>query len=311
MNRSPSPVSKPPVIPYEFGVPLESVLARRERLANNFDMDFGQERVFPELVEALLAEVPEGVDVLEVGAATGLMTRPLLRRARQLTALEPSEGMLRRLLASDVAAAPNLTTRQGMVEDLAADDVFDVAVVTFTPRRGLGLARLLFRLTCRVRDRVVMLLDDDGALDWAYLGRTAAMRGLDVNLRLVSGAPRQDGHAERPRAVILVAEVARFCELSAKAGDTALFDVDEWAGDAREIAVPYPMPRGAATRLVRYMLAGGDRALKVVTEPEGAERLYGNVRTAVHRLARDLLTVRRDGSTIHIVRLPGGHEGAQ
>ena len=43
-----------------MGVPLESALARRERLADKYDIDFGQERVFPELVEALLDEVPEG-----------------------------------------------------------------------------------------------------------------------------------------------------------------------------------------------------------------------------------------------------------
>ena len=42
----------------QFGVPIESALARRERLANRYDYDFGQERVFPELVEALLEEVP-------------------------------------------------------------------------------------------------------------------------------------------------------------------------------------------------------------------------------------------------------------
>ena len=50
---------------------------------------------------------------------------------------------------------------------------FDVAVVTFTPRRGLGLLHLLTSLAAHVRDRVVMLLDDDGSLDWAYLARAA------------------------------------------------------------------------------------------------------------------------------------------
>lgn len=290
-------------IPYEFGVPLDSALARRERLADEFDHEFGHERVFPEIEEALMAEVPEGVDVLEVGAATGLLTKPLMLRARYLTALEPSAGMLRRLLASEVASAPHLTVRQGMVEDLDETDIYDVAVVTFTPRRGIGLAQLLFELACRVRDRVVMLLNDDGALDWAYLARAAAAKGLDVRLRMVTGAPKEsDG--ERRRAVILIAEVERYCMLSEEKRSSKV-DFDEWVGDSREIAVPFPPPRGTATRLVRYMLAGGDRVLRVVTEKEGAERLYGNLRTAVHRLARDLLTVRRDGDHIHIVRLPG------
>ena len=68
--------------------------------------------------------------------------------------------------------------------------------------------------------------------------------------------------------------------------------------------MPYPAPRGAATRLVRYFLAGGDRAILVQTDARGAERLYGNLRTAVHRLGRDEVTVRRTDEGIQIVRLP-------
>lgn len=37
-----------------FGVPLETTLARRERLANQYSYEYGRERVFPDLVEALL-----------------------------------------------------------------------------------------------------------------------------------------------------------------------------------------------------------------------------------------------------------------
>ena len=74
--------------------------------------------------------------MLEVGAATGLLTRPLLGRASALTALEPSEGMLRRLLSSDLAEDPRLSFVHGLAEDLEPRAVFDVAVVTFTPRRA-------------------------------------------------------------------------------------------------------------------------------------------------------------------------------
>ncbi|MBE0417425.1 MAG: class I SAM-dependent methyltransferase [Coriobacteriia bacterium] len=285
-------------------MPLDSALARRERLADKYDIDFGQERIFPELLDALLAEVPEGVDVLEVGAATGFLTRPLLQRVRTLTALEPSAGMLRLLLASDVAESPKLTTRQGMVEDLSAAEAYDVAVVTFTPRRGLGLSRLLTELARRVRDRVVMLLDEDGTLDWAYLARAAALQGHDVNLRIVCGG--ESGAEEVPRrAVILVVRVARVCPVSDQPQE---LEPLEWADDARQIEVPFPPPRGAATRLVRYVLAGGDRAMRVDTDPRGVERLYGNLRTAVHRIARDRLTVRRHGDSIQIVRLPKGSD---
>ena len=156
---------------------------RRERFANRYDYEFGQERIFPAARRCTAREVPEGARLLEVGAATGLLTEPLLKRAGHLTALEPCAGMLRRLVAKDVAESPDLTVVQGMAEDLLHDAVFDVAVVTFTPRRGIGLLRLLHELASRVTDRVVMLLDEDDTFDWAYLARAAAVQGFRVSLR--------------------------------------------------------------------------------------------------------------------------------
>lgn len=288
--------SASPVVPPEFGVPIESALARRERLANAYDYDFGQERVFPELVDALLAEIPDDVDLLEVGAATGLMTRPLLAKARRLTALEPSPGMLRRLLTSDVADDPRLGTVQGMVEDLPETAHFDVAVVTFTPRRGLGLLHLVTALADHVQDRVVMLLDDDGSLDWAYLARAASLQGFGVSLRIISETCDVGDEDERRRAVILVADVSKWCQ--------DLEPEDVWEFESRTVDVPYPAPRGAATRLIRYFLTAGERALLIRTDSRGAERLYGNLRTAVHRLGRDEVTVRSTEDGIQIVRLP-------
>jgi len=292
-------------IPYDYGMPLETALARRERLADMYDIEFGKERIFPELLDALLSEVPEGVDVLEVGAATGHLTRPLLQRAGHLTALEPSAGMLRLLLASDVAGSPKLSTKHGMVEDLDPADSYDVAVVTFTPRRGQGLSRLLTELALRVRDRVVMLLDEDGTLDWAYLARAAAHQGLEVRLRIVCGEASEAGDEVR-RAVVLVVRVESFCPVE---GPAPGLEPIAWTVDARRVEVPFPPPRGAATRLVRYVMAGGDRAVVVETDPRGVERLYGNLRTAVHRIARDQLTVRRDGELIQVMRLPKADEG--
>ncbi|MDP2232084.1 MAG: methyltransferase domain-containing protein [Actinomycetota bacterium] len=285
-----------------YGVPLDSALARRERLADRYDIDFGKDRVFPRLVEAMLEEVPEGARVLEVGAATGLLTRPLLEKAGHVTALEPSEGMLRRLLASDVADSPHLRITKGMVEDLLHDQRFDMGVVTFTPRRGVGLYQLLMELGVRVSTKVVMLLDDDGTMDWAYLARSASVQGFDVRVQLVTS--RDEDPARRRRAVLLVADVRRWQPSLAE-------PMEDWALDARELTVPFPPPRGAATRLVRYVLSGGDRAVRVVTDERGIDRLYGNLRTAVHRLAREDLTVRRTGDEIQVVRLPrGGHEDA-
>lgn len=285
---------------YPHGVPIERALERRERIARTHDIEFGQERIFPELVEALLEEVPEGVEVLEVGAATGLLTRPLLTHSLKLTALEPSPGMLSRLLSGDVAGSESLVTRCGMVEDLGEQEVFDVAVVTFTPRRGLGLSRLVFELVGHVRDRVVLLLDEDVSMDWAYLARSVAMRGFDVRLRIVCGGRTAAGEVSR-RAVVLVCHVETECSLDVPGRG---FDPDEWIADARVVDVPYPAPRGAASRLIRYLLSGGDRAIRVRTDPAGIERLHGNLRTAVHRLGRDRLTVRRDGDTIQVLRLP-------
>lgn len=285
-----------------YGVALESALARREKLADRYDIEFGKDRVFPRLVDAMLAEVPQGARVLEVGAATGLLTRPLLEKAGHVTALEPSGGMLKRLLASDVADSPHLTIRQGMVEDLLHDERYDVGVVTFTPRRGVGLSKLLVELGLRVSTKVIMMLDDDGTMDWAYLARGASVQGFDVEVHLVTS--RDDDPAARRRAALIVADVRRW-------QPTIVQPMEDWAVDARELSVPFPPPRGAATRLVRYFLAGGDRAVRVVTDPRGVERLYGNLRTAVHRLAREEATVRRNGDEIQIVRLPkGGQDDA-
>lgn len=283
-----------PVVPPRFGVPIESTLARREWLANQYDYDFGQERIFVQLVVALLDEIPDGVEMLEVGAATGLMTGALLSKATSLTALEPSPGMLRRLVSSDVAADPRLGTMLGMAEDLGGDAVFDVAVVTFTPRRGIGLLHLLTTLASHVRQRVVMLLDDDGSLDWAYLARAASLQGFDVRVHLVSEVATSA--TDPRRAAVLVAEVAQF------SGE--MEPEDTWEFETRTIDVPYPVPRGTATRLVRYFLTAGERALLIRVDARAAERLYGSLRTAVHRIGREEVTVRRSDEGIQIVRLP-------
>jgi SAM-dependent methyltransferase len=282
-----------------FGVPIDATLQQRERLANRYDFEFGQERIFPELVEALLKEVPEGARVLEVGAATGLLTGPLLKQAGHLTALEPSEGMLRRLIAKDVAESPRLTVVQGMAEDLLHDAMYEVAVVTFTPRRGVGLLRLLHELASRVSSKVVLLLDEDNTFDWAYLARAAAVQGFNIRLCIIVDNP-QSAPADQKRAVLMVADVRNWTP--------QLPTDDAWVFEARTIEVPYPVPHGTATRLVRYFLTGGDRALIVHTHKDGLERLYGNLRTAAHRLGRDEVTVRSTNDGIQIVRLPKSTE---
>ncbi len=277
-----------------LGLPLESALAPRERAARSTDHAFGEERVFPELVEALLEEVPYSDRLLEVGAAGGLLTVPLLGKTGSLTALEPYDALYSRLLDIRATVGERLTPVLGMVEDLDPTERFDNAVVTFTVRRGIGLITLLKRLVPLVRDRIVVVFDDDGSMDWAYLARTAAVQGFDTRLRIVTDHVHEE--PEQRRAVILIAGVSSWCEACA---------ADEiWDIEARVVDVPFPAPRGAATRLVRYFLAGADHAILAKTDREGVERLYGNLRTAAHRLARDEITVRRTDEGVQLVRLP-------
>jgi hypothetical protein len=228
--------------------------------------------------------------VLEVGAATGVITRELAPHAAMVTALEISEGMLRLLLCTDVADAENLRVVQGVVEDLPLEIAFDAAVVTFTPRRGHALTMLMSELAQRVADRIVVVFPDDHALDWAYLARTASAQGFDVRLRMVHGMGEH-------RGVILVAGVEGYRPVPPT-------DIEEWAVDARLVEVPYPAPRGTAARLLRYFLSVGDRALLIRTDQRGMKRLYGNLRTAAHRLGQGEVTVRLQDDAIQIVRLP-------
>jgi precorrin-6B methylase 2 len=273
-----------------LGIPIETAMANRDRLAAEVGLDFGRDLVFPELIDALLTEVPEGSSVLEVGAATGIITRELVPRSGMVTAIEISEGMLQLLLCTDVADAENLRVMQGIVEELPREISFDVGVVTFTPRRGHALTLLMSELAQRVASRIVVVFPDDHALDWAYLARTASSQGFEVDIHMVRG---EGGH----RGVILVAGVEGYVPMPAS-------DVEQWAVDAREIAVPFPPPRGTAARLVRYFLSSGDHALLLSTDRRGQQRLYGNLRTAAHRLGQGEVTVRLQDDGIQIVRLP-------
>lgn len=278
-----------------YGVPIERALRRREERARRNGVQWGAERVFGSLVDALLEAVPEGSDVIEVGPASGALTTRLLDRVSSLTLVEASETFRRALEDGPVGADPRFRRIFPFVDDAAASgQSFDVAVVTFTMRYGIGLLTLIDELKAFVKDRIVIMLDDDGSMVWAMLARAAALQGFGITLRFVVDG---DGDvAEQRRAVVLTASVPEG-ELTSPASDA-------WEADARTFVVPHPAPRGTSTRLVRYFLAAGDRAVLIKCDPSDIERLYGNLRTAAHRLAFEEVTVRRMDDGVQLVRLP-------
>jgi phosphatidylethanolamine/phosphatidyl-N-methylethanolamine N-methyltransferase len=112
---------------------------------------------------SLLWEKVEGKDILEVGAGTGLnflyMGAPS-PDGRRVTAIDLSDGMLRR--ARDRAAAARLpvTLQQMDVQDLAfPDDSFDTVIGSFlfcsVPVPALGLREV--KRVCRPGGKVVLL----------------------------------------------------------------------------------------------------------------------------------------------------------
>jgi len=319
-------------------------MLRRDRAATHEGANFGAHAVFKELAERLLAEVKPGQKVLEVDAATGIITRLLLARGVEVTALEPSSAFVNKFL--NQIDDEHLTVIEGFTENLPpTDEPYDQAVISFPARRGIGLLTLLTELAPLVQRRILVIMPDDGSLDWAYLARGAALEGFEVTLRFITehaqpddllsraankdatdreivgvdhGGVESDVGAEKPdggtaagptkcpyliqdidlirRAVLI--RVERSTELRPIRGEEA------WALAARTIHVPYPVPRGAATRLVRYFMAGGDRAVLITTHSDGLIRLYGNLRTAAHRIARDEVTVRRVDEGIQLLLIP-------
>lgn len=297
-----------------FGATRESLLDRRDRLALTRGAAHGSSFVGKQLVEAVLAYVKLGQRLLEVDAGPGLFTRLFLARGAEVTALEPSHRFaneLRSLALSDEAGAPNAQTPtrmlrvfEGFTEHLPAGERFDLAVVTFPSRRGIGLLSLINELAAVVDGPVVVVMPDDGSLDWAYLCRATAIEGAESSIRFIAEGAYTGSRdlSEVKRAVLLV--IDNLHKIKPMRLEHA------WDLQARTIEVPYPVPRGAATRLVRYFIAGGDRSVIIKTDPIGLNRLHGNLRTAAHRIARDEVTVRRidDGIQLMLIpKAPGDH----
>ncbi|MGW2892651.1 class I SAM-dependent methyltransferase [Streptomyces griseoruber] len=76
-----------------------------------------------------IAGLAPGDQVLEVGAGSGQLTRPLRAAGLEVTALEPGDR-LRALLARHTADAPGITVTGGFFEDCTAPDGSFAAVVS-------------------------------------------------------------------------------------------------------------------------------------------------------------------------------------
>ena len=280
-----------------FGATPESLLARRERAAMHEGMSFGKDILSRELVTGLMRYISPDSTIVEVDAGPGHLTRVLLTRGARITALEPSPLFVRDLRGIQQAGenAQRLSLCEGFTEALPEGERYENALISFPARRGVGLLAQVNELAPLVESRILVVLPDDGSLDWAYLSRACALEGFEVRTEFHIDT-KHDLVTDMKRAVLIVIEKTDSYR------DLRLNGV--WDLEARTIHVPYPVPRGAATRLVRYFRAGGDRAVFITTEPVGINRLYGNLRTAAHRIARDEVTVRRVDDGVQLMLIP-------
>lgn len=280
-----------------FGATLESLIERRERAAAHGGALFGTNVSIRELIQGVIHQVESGDRVLEIDAGPGHFTKVLAKRDIDLTVLEPITPFVQELEEISSSSENPFEVYQGFTEDLPKDAAFDVGLVSFPARRGTALLALINEIAPIISEKIIVVLPDEGSLDWAYLTRACAIEGFKVRAEFyVENEKKEKDVYSLKRAVLVVIEkVHSFSDMR----------LDEaWDLAARTITVPYPVPRGAATRLVRYFIAGGDRAVVITTEPIGLNRLYGNLRTAAHRIARDEVTVRRTNDGIQLMLIP-------
>jgi phosphatidylethanolamine/phosphatidyl-N-methylethanolamine N-methyltransferase len=141
-----------------------TVMKRYDRIAPVYDgimraVERGPSRRW----RSLLWERVEGRDVLEVGTGTGLnflFTDPAAADGRRITAIDLSDGMLRRAQARAAAVRLQVTLLQMDVQALAfGDDSFDTVIGSFlfcsVPEPLLGLREV--KRVCRPGGRVVLL----------------------------------------------------------------------------------------------------------------------------------------------------------
>lgn len=278
-----------------FGATLESLIERRERAAAQGGASFGTNVSILELVQGVARQIEVGDRVLEIDAGPGHFTKVLSKRDIELTVLEPITPFVHELEQISCEAENPFEVYKGFTEDLPEDSQFDIALVSFPARRGTGLLALINEIAPIISEKIIVILPDEGSLDWAYLTRACAIEGFKVHAEFYVEAEKKEVKSLKRAVLVIIEKVHSFSDMR----------LDEaWDLAARTITVPYPVPRGAATRLVRYFIAGGDRAVVIKTEAIGLNRLYGNLRTAAHRIARDEVTVRRINDGIQLMLIP-------
>lgn len=316
---------------HKYGTTVASLLERRERVATSEGINYGASRMFPGLVERILGELSDqDKKILEIDAGAGLLTRALLKAGHKVSVVEPAP-LLQRALEN--IESERLTVYSGFVEDMlvnyagvqtfnedvdggegtgSPDPIFDSAVVSFPARRGRGILAQICEVLPLVKNKIVLVLPDDGSVDWTSTLRAVSLKGYRVSAEFVvdtaaleegqRGAKFESGEADVgniKRSMLMVVHADPTIENPLCPGQV----ISAWGASIRCIEVPYPVPRGAATRLVRYFKTGGDRSILIKTEPDGMHHLYGNLRTAAHRLARDQITVRRVSAGIQLMQI--------
>jgi len=296
----------------QYGTSLESLLERRERVAKGEGANYGAGRMFSKLAEAILKTLPPGGEgkILEVDAGAGLFSQLLLDQGYHVTAIEPVAMLYRRLEEID---NDRFEAYRGFVEDIFEGRVFgnrpefDTAIVTFPARRGRGILALTCELLTLARDKVVLVLPDDGSVDWSSTMRAIALKGFKVTTEFIVDTTTIERLQETgafdlgsiKRAMLMTVDAKPLIKRPLSPSEI----ITAWGATIRVIEVPYPAPRGAATRLIRYFKAGGDRSILIKTNPEGMHHLYGNLRTAAHRIAREQITVRRVDNGIQLMQI--------
>ena len=140
----------------------------------------------PDVIEAA---APAGARILELGCGTGRVTRPLVERGFDVTAVDESAQMLERV--------PGARTVHSPIESLdLGDETFDVVVLgSFLVHAGDHRVREALLRTCRryAGDDGIVLIQREGAGAHTDLPRERVDAAAGCTIRILSAEPVGDG----------------------------------------------------------------------------------------------------------------------